>query len=514
MSSKIHAFGSRPSGQSTETKIIILIKELSWNLKEIHETYVVPLVDLGIPIEEIAVMSLEYHENNKCPAAFQKQNLDAMLSQLDWLHAEILLVADPNYFKTLTKRRKVDTSYGYACPCEYQGYEKYTAILSVNYSALFYNPKLISRITQSLEAVHDLIQGQYANPGDGIIHSEYYPGTLRAIAAALEKLHRYPSLTCDIETFSLQLNKAGIGTIAFAWNQHEGIAFNIKHLFICDVVPAEVFTLLKLFFRTYEGTLIYHGGTFDIKILIYELFMAHPLDTEGMLEGLEVMTKKIHCTKLISYLATNTTAGNKLSLKQTAQEFAGDYGQDDIKDITLIEHKDLLRYNLIDCLSTWYTYNKNYPIMIDDGQEEIYREIFLPSMKVIIQMELVGMPIDMDQVIQAEDTLKFQKEEYLWNIKQSPLIWHFDNILRTEALIDKNAKLKKKVMYERDFIDVAYNPASNNQTRHLLHDIWGFDVIDTTDNNAPCVGSATLKKHLNSLIHEYNITEEELSETK
>jgi DNA polymerase-1 len=236
------------------------------------------------------------------------------------------------------------------------------------------------------------------------------------------------------------------------------------------------------------------------------------LNYKGMLKGLEIMTKNIDDTKLITYLATNTTAGNKLSLKQTAQEFAGDYAQEEIKDITLIQKTDLLRYNLIDALSTWYTRNKNYPIMVQDNQEEIYKNIFIPSMKVIIQMELVGLPIDRKKVDAVAGELLDYKEAYLTNIKQSSLIKQFENILRAEALIDKNAKLKKKVMHADDFLDLDYNPASNNQTRYLLYDIFEFEVVDTTDSGAPAVGAGTLKKLLNKLIHKHNITEEELND--
>ena len=492
-------------------KVGILIKELSFNLKEIYIYYVEPLVRLGIPLEDIGAISLNYLDTNKAPATLQKGCLDRMLQSLQWFGFEILLVADPNYFKTLTKRRKVETSYGYAVACKYKGYENFVAVLSINFSALFYNPALQEKIDTSLDVVVKLIQGKYQDPGQGIIKYEKYPKDVAAISAELKKLHRYSELTCDIETFGLRVYEAGIGTIAFAWNKHEGLAFPV------DILPSgarmkhlTVHTLLTHFFNTYKGKLTYHGGTFDIKILIYNLFMEHPLDRKGMLEGLEAMYRSVDDTKLISYLATNTTAGNKLKLKQQSLEFAGDYGLEEIKDITKIPHEDLLRYNLVDALATWYVKEKNYPIMVQDGQEDIYKEIFIPSMKVITQMELVGMPLDMVAVLDAEAELQSTKQKYLDVINRSGLITHFENILRTEALIDKNAKLKKKVVTMNDFLDLDYNPASNKQTRKLLYEIFEFEVIDTTDTGQPAVGAGTLNKLLNQLKLEYSITDEEL----
>lgn len=88
----------------------------------------------------------------------------------------------------------------------------------------------------------------------------------------------------------------------------------------------------------------------------------------GLLDGLEVLTKNIDDTKLIAYLATNSTAGNELGLKTLAHEFAGNWAKDDIKNILAIPLPELLQYNVIDTMSTMYVKEKYYPIMVRDGQ--------------------------------------------------------------------------------------------------------------------------------------------------
>ena len=135
--------------------------------------------------------------------------------------------------------------------------------------------------------------------GEGIIHSEYYPKTNADIQAALDSLHQYPELQCDLEAFSLMFDKAGIGTAGFSWDEHNGIAFLVDY--VPYVFPkvideqthygqqrdnTEVKQMLYDFFMKYEGKLTYHNGNYDIKILIYELFMDGLLDQAGLIRGI------------------------------------------------------------------------------------------------------------------------------------------------------------------------------------------------------------------------------------
>ena len=77
-------------------------------------------------------------------------------------------------------------------------------------------------------------------------------------------------------------------------------------------------------------------------------------------------------------------------------------------------------------------------------------------------------------------------------------------------MMKKNLLLKKKVKPIEDFIHLTYNPGSNKQTAELLHEYFELPIIDRTDTKLAAVGGKTLKKHLNNLIRDYNITEEEL----
>ena len=384
-----------------------------------------------------------------------------------------------------------------------------TVVLGINYQALIFNPALEAKLDKSVQTLADVVTGNYMPPGHNIIQGASYPSTLDAIAKALKDLHQYPELSCDIEGFSLRFNEAGIGTIAFAWDEHNGVAFACDYYasaktFTSDpewpgsnIRNPKVRALLKEFFTTYKGKLTWHNASYDLKAIIYALWMEGMLDTEGLLKGLEIMADQFDDTKIIAYLATNSTAGNVLGLKSLAHEFAGNWAKDDIKDIRKIPLDELLKYNLVDCLSTWYVKNKFTPIMVEDNQETLYKELMLPSLRAIIQMELTGMPMSAERVQQVKSNLTAIQQEHLTKIVDSPLIKVLNLVIQTSEMEKANAKLKTKQHPLEKFSDVTFNPNSGPQLQRLLYEQMGLPVIDYTDTKQPATGADTIEK----LIH-------------
>ena len=140
----------------------------------------------------------------------------------------------------------------------------------------------------------------------------------------------------------------------------------------------------------------------------------HPaLNTAGLLTGLKVMTRSFQDTKIIAYLATNSTAGNQLGLKTLAHEFAGNWAVEEIKDIRKIPLPKLLQYNLVDSLSTNYVKRKCYPIMVADHQEDLYKGLMLDSLRLIIQLELTGMPMNPKRVQEVKAELVAIRDNHL-----------------------------------------------------------------------------------------------------
>ena len=501
--------------ESNSYPVAILLKHTSFNKQEIIANYTAKLNELGIPSNELIAFTLSYNDSGKAPAGFIKEYLVNLLKGLDSLQTQYLYVTDAAYFKVLVGVTKAEPHWGYVLPCKIKGYEHMKVVLGINYQQLIYNPDLRTKLNQGLQALVEHKTGRYHAPGTGIIHSAQYPEGTQAIAEALQSLHQYPSLTCDIEGFSLRFNEAGIGTIAFAWDEHNGMAFACDYESNLALKPhprsaqldpnehgffapnKEVRALLLEFFTTYKGELTFHSSTYDVKANIYALWMKNLLDTQGMLAGLDVMTARMHDTKIIAYLATNSTAGNVLGLKPLAQEFAGNWAKDDIKDIRRIPLKDLLQYNLVDCLSSWYVKNKYTPIMVQDNQEEIYKTIMLPSLKLIIQMELTGMPMSRKKIAETKTKLEAIQATHLSTIHNSAVIKMINLIVQNKAMVAANAKLKVKQHPLEKFSDVVFNPNSGPQLQVLLYEQMGLPVLDYTDTKQPATGADTIEKLIN-----------------
>lgn len=499
--------------EANSYSIALLSKGTSFNKHELRVNYVDPLIKRGIAEEEMIAFTLDYNSEGKAPAQFIKDYLSKLLPALDGLGVKHLYVADATYFKTLAGQGKADPHFGYVLPCKIKGYEHMSVVLGLNYQQLIYNPQLQAKLDLSLFTLASGVAGNYQAIGSGIIHSAQYPKSWQEIRAALQSLHQYPSLTCDIEGFSLRFDEAGVATIAFAWDKHNGIAFAVDYQELPDVhdhygrfgpdVPLRI--MLREFFETYQGELTFHSASYDIKALIYALWMEDLLDTKGLLHGLDVLTKRMHDTKIITYLAINSTAGNVLGLKSLAHEFAGNWAKDDIKDIRKIPLDELLQYNLVDALSTHYVKDKYWPTMVQDNQLDLYNGLMLPSLKLIIQIELSGMPMNDSKIVEVKQSLFEEQQEHLNTIKNSGVIKMLKLLLQETAwnkdYEDRKAKAKNpgKIMPKNKaaFEAMEFNPNSGPQLQRLLYELMGLPVLDLTDTKQPATGAETIEKLIN-----------------
>lgn len=473
--------------------IAVLIKSKAFNKTAMEQWYV-----NDIKSKSVIGLDLDY-VNNKAPV---KQVIDPCITNLlpifNQLGIKFLVVADGNYYKRFTKVSKVDSLYGYVKPCAIEGYEHIKVVLVPNYETAFFDTKAKDKIKLSIDALNNALEGTYEDIGTNVIHSaQYIPASVPEVREALGKLYQYPSLTCDIEAFSLVHNRAGIGTIGFAWDKHNGICIDVDHGrittgYVDDYTVAGVMLELRDFFINYKGNIKYHNCTYDIKVLIRWLFMEHLMDTEGLLRGLEVMTRDFDCTQAITYLATNSTSENKLSLKDQSQEFLGNYAVD-VKNIRKAKSEDLMKYNLMDCLATWYVYDKNYPIMVNDEQLDFYNTMAKPILKNIIQMELTGMPLNMDRVLQVNRKLSRIVDRYTKYLMSTETIQAFTQLQKVDLCEEYNRTHKKQKM-PNDMV-YEFNCGSPKQLATLIHDYMGLDVVSTTPTGTPETGGKVLKGH-------------------
>lgn len=472
------------------------------NGKDIKNAY----VNGNFDEKDVLVVDLFYSQGTKKTTAAEMKDYIANELVPVWKEngVKYIIVSDSAYFKILTKVAKVDAYLGYALDTEYGDFK---VAYVPSYKAIFYDPvKIKPKIKQGIDAIMAEMAGIYKAPGTDIIKYAMYPETIQEIEQALiYLLEMEKPLTIDTETFDLKHPTAGIGTISFAWDKHFGIAFAVDYCPIKGATEAPygyemrndaVRKLLKDFFIALDQKAIYHNIAFDVYNLIYQLFMEDFLDTEGMLTGIDVMLRNWDDTKLISYLATNSCAGNKLGLKDQSQEFAGNYAIEEIKDIRNIPLDKLLRYNLVDALSTWYVYEKRQPTMVTDDQQHIYDNVFKPATVDIIQMQLTGLPISMKRVIEVKAILQADNDAALKTIMSSDIVSQFTYKMNEEWVAYKNATLKKKRVTLADAKE-EFNPNSSQQLQELLYVDLALPIIAYTDTKQASTDGDTLKALLN-----------------
>ena len=457
------------------------------------------LTGFGINPDDVLVVSLhQARGKKKTPMAEMKEYITSELVPiLNNMGVEYVVIGDADYFKAFTKSAQADRMSGYVVNSTFGNWH---CVYVPNYKGIFYDPdKIRQKISMGMSALVAHADGFYRDPGLDIAKTVAYPTELEDIQDWLDKLLAMDcDLTCDLEGFSLKHYEAGIGTVTFCWNKHEGVAFPVDYQHYGPDFALEVRDALKAFLIKFKRTMIYHNIAYDAMVLIYQLFMDHILDTKGLLEGMDVVLRNWEDTKLLAYLATNSCAGNKLSLKDQAQEFAGNYAVDEINDITKIPLDQLLQYNLVDGLSTWFVYEKHRQTVINDNQENIYQTIFKPAIIDIIQMQLTGLPINMPKVLEAEVKLQADYDAAMAAILSTPIINRFNTHLKQQWAIKKNQKLKVKRVSAADAPpDIEFNPNSGPQLIDLLYEgFLGLPVLDYTDNRQPATGGDTLKKLL------------------
>ena len=473
----------------------ILIKESALDRAAILKHYVEPLVSRGVSRETIVAVGLPYSANNKIPVKQGRDHFTRIADNLERIGVTNLYIADANYFKIATKKTKTANSMGTVIDMD-----PFQVVLGVNYQALYYNDNQANTLTLSIDTFDNLIRGNKVDIGKNIIHSAKYfrqndwrSSTDPSPFSFLSGLHKYPLLVCDIETYSLRFQEARIGTIGFAWDQHNG---GVLHGGPTNSIEYSTMKIaLRNFFKLYQGQLMFHNALFDVKILIYELFMQHPGDLEGMYEGLDIFENMVD-TQVITFIATNTTAGNVLNLKDNSVEFAGSYAIEEINDITKIELNTLMEYNLVDCLATWYVFNKYKGELAGDLQlQAFYHSMAQPTLVPTISMMLNGLPMNMHTLEEVHTDVTILNDRARKTITNHPSVKKAIDLIKIRKAVAANKKLKKKFK-KADDIDFTFNPSSGDQIRVVLYEILKLPILELTDKKAPSTSAKAIKKLL------------------
>lgn len=502
-------------GEPQETyKVVILAKEYDLQQASILKHYINPIIEQSngeLSKDDFVAFSVDY-VNGKAPVTkVIKPCLEELREYIKESEAEKLLIISGDYFKALTKSTKVTTAYGTPVKAVYEGYEHLDCYVTASYKTLFADPRNQDKIDLVNSSLTHALLGKKDYFLDKV-KVALYPKAKEDIVSVLNRIKDCPMLASDIEGYDLKHVKSRIATISFAWSTTEGCAFNVD----MHTTPQEstyIRSVLVQFFeyRYKKGLpIIWHGSNFDIRALVFELYMKRDLtNVEALLRGLEVFTKTFHDTKLIAYLALNSTARNNLGLKNLALPYLGDYGLDDedFTDISALDPEEVLEYNLKDTIGTFYVFEKYFKLMEEEGQLDLYNNLFIPSMTNILQMGLHGMPIDLDEVAKLKAELTTEYNRCISSLNSNT----YGKLMRKLRCIDKfyhannTWKTKREPLdyfYNLNHKDVNVNYNSGNQIAKLLYDFCCLPVIDLTKTKAPATGVKTLKKLVNYAYNE------------
>ncbi|XP_069177036.1 DNA polymerase I-like [Procambarus clarkii] len=411
--------------------------------------------------------------------AVELTDYTTLLDSFSSMKTEYVITTDDKLFKKLTKKTKVSGSIGLPLPCVIKGYEYMTVMYST--------PETYMVNLLRLDTVRT---NTYVPPSCPVKVTQLH--TLDEIRNYL-KYRVTRMLSCDIETFSLKHYKAGIASIGFSEDQNTAVSF------LVDLREKESEALLikrwlKQFFeRRYQLGIntLYHNAGFDVQIFIYQLWMRGLTDRKGLLEGLNIMTSNYDDTKVLSYLANNSTRKSPLDLKSLAEEYMGRWSKEDIKNIREIPVEELLEYNARDCAATWYVHNKYLPVVMADNQYELYKQ-FKGYLTDIIQMQLTGLPFIMHRAKRVNKFLKAFSDKAKKVILDSDLIKGTEEVLAQQWAVERNKKLKKKRVKPEEWPE-TFNLNSSVHLRVMLYEVANLPVLAHTDSGLASTDKDTLK---------------------
>lgn len=277
-------------------------------------------------------------------------------------------------------------------------HDKFIAIS--NPAILHFKPEGKPDFERALDKIHKYISGSLTNVSktgdfDGILDTDIAKAFLLEV---LQNAQGYVAV--DTETTCLYPRDGYVLGVSISYKPKHGRYIST------DALDEECLELLQRIFDTFY--IIFHNMKFDYKMIAYHL-------------GLKFNRNKVHDTMVMHYcLDENAMHGLKpLALKYTDY---GDYDSelDDFKKSYCANHKllseeftyDLIPFDIlasyasIDTSVTLELFHKFWPILQKNAKLlSVYNTLLIPGTLFLMDMEEVGIPINKERMVAAEDYL-------------------------------------------------------------------------------------------------------------
>lgn len=538
----------RPS-EYTETKSVLLMKNIS--LKGIERFYVPAMESFGInPADMTTIQVYTDPKTNKSNATQRKGYLDFLLPHLKEAGCKTLVVADGDYYKLLTGQTKVGNNHTNVLPCKYKGYEDFVAIPLVNYGIAEYDPQALETITLTFATLGKHIGSAQIEGaiGHNLKLKTRRLAKLDSIKSFLKSLNNFTRVSCDIEAFSLRVQNAGIGTIAFATDPKNACAFAVD-LNRSPNKSRQIRKLLTRYFKKAEGKITFHNANYDVPVLIYNLFMDSPDDRIGMREGIAKFMSVVDDTYLLAHSVLNSTAKPKLGLELLAKPYLGTWGvpvtninlyktpeqmieyikeynhqnqllndlieageltkkeakqyRFKVKPSQLMKQADLLNYNCKDAIATFWVWNTYIKRAKDEGTYGFYKDMLVPSLEFVWEMEIMGLPICPEAVERMAAPIYDDRERIIAELRSMPMVADIEHTLAYARAEGKNKKLKVYSQKHKAEDNIKpFNPGSPQQLSMLLYSKLGLPILAETKAGNPSTKINYIKALLESYVDE------------
>lgn len=214
---------------------------------------------------------------------------------------------------------------------------------------------------------------------------------------------------------------------------------------------------------TNANILIAHNAVYDLKVLYKH--------------GIDFMDREpeVFDTMVAHHLLNETDRHGLKHLAHSVLNIDETVAYTDIDDHS---SKEFFSYAINDAVWTWQLMTKFKPEIQEQELIKLFREIEMPFVWVLRDMEIEGMLVDVDKVRNTASKIKTETQMMLLDMC---------DMLHIKYEMDYDV--------DGDIIVMPYiNFNSSKQLAELLFGTLGLEIVDTTPSGAPSVGKATIAK--------------------
>ena len=240
-------------------------------------------------------------------------------------------------------------------------------------------------------------------------HTYHLADTAEKRAELFAELSKQTSFCFDIETTALNRFEAKLLGVAFSWKAHEA-----WYLPYSDSLRSPLSDLLSA-----PAEKIGHNLKYDLSVLHH-----HGIEVAGPFFDTMLAHALVHPDQrhTMDYLSETMLGYTPIKLADIASAAKPDpAAQDDLfahaetkkaskdLDITAIPLATLAEYAAEDADVTWQLAEKLRPLL--DGQEHVFRDIECPLLPVLVRMEMEGIALDPDALVEIGGQLQQRIDE-------------------------------------------------------------------------------------------------------